>query len=51
MSSPDEPFQGQNEQFRDPQPGGPTGIPQYGAQPYGQQPYGQQPYGQQPYGQ
>lgn len=51
MSSPGEPFQGQNEQFRDPQPGGPTGIPQYGAQPYGQQPYGQQPYGQQPYGQ
>lgn len=27
MSSPDEPFEGQNSQFRDPQPGGPTGIP------------------------
>lgn len=60
MSSPDEPFRGQNEQFRDPQPGGPTGIPphlrdggganRFGATgAYGQQPgYGASPSG--PYG-
>ena len=27
MTSPEEPFEGQNAQFRDPQPGGPTGVP------------------------